>query len=158
VNGTIERRLLERFAMRRVGRQWNMNFGRQSNNSARRIFRHFFFHFNGHPFQAEPQLVRFHSHDRAHARAERSGDEISRRKRFAFAFVVRGRVGRNFRLRWPMRCIAMQIASVFDVDFDHPEVCGAFSSLSCRAKSRHPVKLPFGCATGFLDFARNDRQ
>src|SRR5262245_44446684 len=27
---------------------------------------------------------------------------------------------------------------------------------SCRAKSRHPVKLPEGYAMGFLDFARND--
>ena len=30
------------------------------------------------------------------------------------------------------------------------------SDLSCRAKSRHPVKLALGYATGFLDFARND--
>src|SRR5947207_1505650 len=28
--------------------------------------------------------------------------------------------------------------------------------LSCRAKSRHPLNLPVGCATGFLDSARND--
>src|SRR6476646_9290881 len=28
--------------------------------------------------------------------------------------------------------------------------------VSCRAKSRHPAKLPHGHATGFLDFARND--
>ena len=28
--------------------------------------------------------------------------------------------------------------------------------MSCRAKSGHPVKLPFGFATGFLDSARND--
>src|SRR4029077_3725837 len=28
--------------------------------------------------------------------------------------------------------------------------------LSCRAKSRHPVKLPVSCGTGCLDFARND--
>ena len=29
-------------------------------------------------------------------------------------------------------------------------------SLSCRAKSRHPVNLSLGFAPGFLDFARND--
>ena len=28
--------------------------------------------------------------------------------------------------------------------------------MSCRAKSRHPVKVPIRFATGFLDFARND--
>ena len=28
--------------------------------------------------------------------------------------------------------------------------------MSCRAKSRHPVKLPVRVARGFLDFARND--
>ena len=29
-------------------------------------------------------------------------------------------------------------------------------SVSCRAKSRHPVNLSLGFAPGFLDFARND--
>ena len=124
VNGTIERRLLERFAVRAISRQRNSNLRWKSNNSSRRVFRHFFLHVNGHSLQIEPELFGLHAHDRAHASTERGRDEVSRRKRFAFAFVVGRGIGRDFGLRRPMRGIAMKIAGIFDVDFDHDE-CGA---------------------------------
>ena len=41
------------------------------------------------------EFLRFDSHGRAHARSQSRSDEISRRKRFTFAFVVGRRVSRN---------------------------------------------------------------
>src|SRR6266478_65239 len=44
VHRTIERGLLEDFAMGRIGRQRNVHFTRQSNDPARRVLRHFLLH------------------------------------------------------------------------------------------------------------------
>ncbi len=96
-----------------------MNFRRQPNDPAWDIFRHLFLHRNGHAAQIEAVLLRGHRHDRAHAGAERGGNEIGRRKRFAFALIVGWRVRPNFGLRRTVRRVAMQVASVFDGDVDH---------------------------------------
>jgi hypothetical protein len=44
VHRTIERGLLEHFALRMIFWQWNMDFGRQSNDPTRRVLRHFLLH------------------------------------------------------------------------------------------------------------------
>ena len=49
-------------------------------------------------------------------------NEIGGRKRFAFTFVVGRRIGGNLRLRRTVRSIAMQVAGVFDVYFDHDAI------------------------------------
>ena len=105
--------------MRRSGWQRNVHFTRQSNDPARRVVRHFLLHGDGHAAQINAKFLRPDSHCRAHARGERRGNKVRRRKRFAFAFIVGRRIGGDFRLRRPMGRVAMQIASVFDGNFDH---------------------------------------
>ena len=95
VHRTVERSLLQHLAVRRIGRKRNVNFRRERNDSARGVFRHFLLHGDTHSAQIDTEFLRFDSHGRAHARSQSRSDEISRRKRFTFAFVVGRRVSRN---------------------------------------------------------------
>ena len=64
-----------------------------------------------------------HRQNGAHASPQSRGHEIGGRKRFPFAPVVGGRVGRNLGVRWTVNGVAMQIARVFDADTDHALIC-----------------------------------
>jgi len=62
---------------------------------------------------------------------------IGRRKRFAFAFCYQPAVGGNFRLRRSVCRVAMQIASVFDRNFDHVEL--STSSVCCHVERSRDI-------------------
>ena len=63
-----------------------------------------------------------HRQNGAHASPERGGHEIGGRKRFPFAPVVSGRVGRNLGVRWTVDRVAMQITGVLNADIDHARI------------------------------------
>jgi hypothetical protein len=100
--------------------------------------------------------VRLDSHGCGHARSERRSNEISRRKCFAFSFVIRRRVSGNLRLRRTVRSVAMQIAAVSDVNFDHSELLVAFGFLSCQVGTID-LNRPGGSGEPPLPLRRNDR-
>ena len=119
VDRAIERGVFEQRTLRCVCRQRDVNFRRQTDNSSRRVLRHFLAHFHGHSFDIEAMLLRSHREDRAHASTQRGRDEIGGRKCLAFSFVIRRRIGRNGGVGWTVDRIAMKIAGVFDGDVDH---------------------------------------
>ncbi len=76
VHRTIERGLLKHFAMRRIGRERDVNLGWQTDDPARRVFRHFLLHRHGHAAQIDAKVLSLDSHRRAHAGGERGGNKI----------------------------------------------------------------------------------
>jgi hypothetical protein len=156
MNGAIQRRLFQYRALRMILRYWNMYFRGQSNDPPRRVLGHFLLHRHGHSAQIDAEFLRLDSHGCGHARSESCSDEISRRKRFAFAFVIGRRVSGNLRLGRAVRRVAMQIAAVSDVNFDHVELWVAFGFLSCQV-GRLTAIAPGGSGEPPLPLRRKDR-
>src|SRR5207248_10039903 len=57
VHRTIERGLLKHFAMRRIGRERDVNLGWQTDDPAWRVFRHFLLHRHGHAAQIDAKVL-----------------------------------------------------------------------------------------------------
>src|SRR5205823_14000543 len=78
VHRTVQRSLLEYFAIRRVGRQRNVNLRWQSHDPSRSVLRHLLFHGHGHSAKIDPELLRFNPHGRAHTSPKCSRNKIGR--------------------------------------------------------------------------------
>ena len=125
-----------------------MNFGWQPDDPPRRFLRHFFLHRHRHSAKIDSELVRLHSHDCAHARAERGGDQIGRRKCFAFASIVGWGVGFEGGLRRSVHRIAMEVASVLNGNFDHVVIMRRVAIFVMSSKVETSVASGIGNASG----------
>jgi hypothetical protein len=92
---------------------------------------------------------RSNPHGRTHACSERGRDKIGWGKCFAFALIIGGSIGRDFRLRWTMRGITMQVARVLHGNIDHAEImrCGCVIcnpvSGGCKLDDEKSVDIVF---------------
>ncbi len=70
-------------------------FPMEADDPTRRVLGHFLSHRDTHSAQIDTDFLRFDSHGRAHARSQSCSNEISRRKGFAFTFIIGRRVSGN---------------------------------------------------------------
>ena len=93
VHWTIQRSLFQHLAVRRIRWKRNVNFRGKPNDPARPLAGHFLLHCHGHSAQIDTKFLRLDSHGGTHASSQSRRDEISRRERFTFAFIIGGCVG-----------------------------------------------------------------
>ena len=73
--------------------KWNGDFRFECHNSSGRIDAHFFGRLDLHALKVDRVPLRGNPHNRSHACRQSSRNEIRRRKRFPFSFIIDGRIG-----------------------------------------------------------------
>ena len=93
MNRATERGCFQQFSLRMLVGKRDLNFRLQCNDSSWRIRAHFFGRLDLHALKVDRVSLCGNPHNRGHACCQSSRDEISRRKRFPFSFIIDGRIG-----------------------------------------------------------------
>ena len=99
-------------------------------------------------FQIHIHVARGDAHDSHHATAEGSGHEVRRRKTFAFALVILGRVGIQAGSGGLMDSLVAKVAFIFDVDSNHALFLTELTFELYQSSAQELFNLPLQIVTG----------
>jgi hypothetical protein len=102
----------------RLQRDRQVDMNRQLGNAAERGVGHVLFDFDAGAGQIQVVLLRLNAKNGQHATSQRGGDQVGRRKRFAFAAVVDGRIGVDLHAGRSVVRLAAQFTLVNERDVD----------------------------------------
>jgi len=117
MNRTTEGGCFQQFFLRMILWKWNGDFRFKCDNSSRRIGAHFFGCFDLHALKVDRVSLCGNPHNRGHACCQSSRDEIGRRKRFPFSFIIDGSISFQFGTRRAVGGRAAQLAFVGNGNF-----------------------------------------
>ena len=140
VDGTTQCGRFQQFSLRMIPGKWNGDFRFKCDNSPRRIATHFFGCFDLHALKVDRVSLCGNPHNRGHACCQSSRDEIGRRKRFPFSFIIDGSIGFQFGTRRAVKRRAVQLPFVPNGNF--------YQSLASPALRQGSVPIPQPCPKG----------